>query len=87
MDNVNHPSHYSEGRNYEPIDVIDDWGLDFCLGNVVKYISRAGRKDDILQDLRKAEYYLHYKIKQLEEKIEPVAVAIHRMGVREGGEN
>jgi hypothetical protein len=42
---VNHPSHYAEGRKYEPIDVIQDWKLDFCLGNTVKYISRCGRKN------------------------------------------
>lgn len=47
-DAVNHPSHYAEGREYEPIDVILDWGLGFNLGNTVKYISRAGRKDDII---------------------------------------
>ena len=52
-DNVNHPSHYAEGRKYEPIDVIEDWELDFCLGNAVKYISRAGRKSDELEDLKK----------------------------------
>jgi hypothetical protein len=46
--NVNHPSHYAEGRKYEPIDVIEDWELGFNLGNTVKYISRAGRKDDIV---------------------------------------
>lgn len=46
--NVNHPSHYAEGREYEPIDVILDWDLGFNLGNTVKYISRAGRKDDII---------------------------------------
>lgn len=46
--NVNHPSHYAEGRKYEPIDVIEDWELGFNLGNTVKYISRAGRKDDII---------------------------------------
>lgn len=42
--NVNHPSHYTSGK-YECIDVINDWGLDFCLGNAVKYICRAGKKD------------------------------------------
>ena len=63
--NVVHPSHYAEGRQFEPIDVIEDWNLDFCLGNVVKYISRAGRKDNIIQDLEKAQFYLNYKIEQL----------------------
>jgi hypothetical protein len=63
---INHPSHYSEGRKYEPIDVIVDWNLDFPLGNTVKYISRAGRKIDALEDLKKAAWYLNYEIQQLE---------------------
>ena len=40
--------------------------LDFCLGNTVKYISRAGKKDNIVQDLKKAKWYLERKIAQLE---------------------
>jgi Protein of unknwon function (DUF3310) len=64
---INHPQHYGGGNNqYEAIKVIDAWGLDFCLGNIVKYISRAGKKDDIIQDLKKAKWYLDYKIAQLE---------------------
>lgn len=61
---VEHPSHYAEGRKYEPIDVISDWKLDFCLGNTVKYISRAGRKDPskTIEDLKKAKFYLDYYI-------------------------
>lgn len=66
-DDVNHPNHYAEGREYEPIDVIEDWELGFNLGNVVKYISRAGRKDDIIQDLEKAEFYLKREIQRLKE--------------------
>ena len=62
---VNHPKHYAEGRKYEPINVIQDWKLDFCLGNVVKYVSRAGRKDNALEDLEKAKFYLEHKIKEL----------------------
>lgn len=58
-DNVNHPSHYAEGRRFEPIDVIEDWGLDFHLGNAVKYISRAGRKGDAREDIEKAVWYLN----------------------------
>ena len=43
-DSVNHPTHYGgEDNTYEAIKVIESWGLDFCLGNVVKYISRAGK--------------------------------------------
>ena len=65
-DVVNNPSHYAEGREFETIDVIEDWGLGYHLGNAVKYISRAGRKDDILQDLRKAQWYLNREIENLE---------------------
>ena len=64
-DNVNHPKHYTEGRQYETIDVIEDWKLGFNLGNAVKYISRAGRKDDIVQDLEKARFYLDREIQRL----------------------
>ena len=65
-DNVNRPSHYTEGRRFETIEVIEDWDLDFCLGNAVKYISRAGRKDDTLQDLKKAQWYVNRAISELE---------------------
>lgn len=58
FDPINKPKHYCEGRKYEPIDVILDWDLNFCLGQVVKYVSRAGRKGDILSDINKALYYL-----------------------------
>lgn len=67
---VNHPSHYAEGRKYEPIDVIADWELDFCLGNTIKYISRAGRKglDKTIEDLEKAAWYLNYEIQKLKKE-------------------
>lgn len=65
-DAVNSPSHYAEGREFETIDVIEDWNLGYHLGNAVKYISRAGRKDDILQDLKKAQWYLNREIENLE---------------------
>lgn len=60
VSNVEHPSHYSEGRKYEPIDVISDWNLGFNLGNAIKYISRAGRKDPskTKEDLEKAIFYI-----------------------------
>ena len=67
-DVVNHPSHYAEGRKYEPIDVIEDWDLGFHLGNTVKYIARAGRKDNIIQDLEKARWYLDRKIESLKKE-------------------
>ena len=64
-DNVNHPSHYCDGRKYEPVDVILDWDLDYLLGNAVKYISRCGRKgtpDDAIVDLEKAIWYIQKRI-------------------------
>jgi hypothetical protein len=65
-DNIKHPSHYTEGRKFEPKDVIRDWGLNFNLGSAVKYISRAGRKDDIVQDLKKAQQFIQFEIDAIE---------------------
>jgi hypothetical protein len=65
-DNVKHPSHYVDGRKYEPKDVIRDWKLNFNLGSAVKYISRAGRKDDIVQDLKKAQEFIQFEIDAIE---------------------
>jgi hypothetical protein len=66
MSKVNHPKHYQSGDpTYETINVIEAWGLDFCLGNVVKYISRAGKKNSELEDLEKASWYLNRKINQI----------------------
>jgi len=62
---VDHPKHYGGKNNpYEAIKVIEAWDLDFCLGNAVKYISRAGKKDidKTVQDLEKAKWYLERKI-------------------------
>lgn len=58
-DKINHPSHYNQG-SIETIDLIEDWDLDFCLGNTIKYISRAGFKENnsAQQDLEKAYWYL-----------------------------
>lgn len=64
---VNHPAHYGgEANPYEAIKVVEAWKLNFCLGNVVKYISRAGKKGDILEDLKKARWYLDREISNLE---------------------
>lgn len=66
---VDHPAHYGGADNpYECIKVIEAWGLDFHLGNCVKYISRAGKKGDALEDLRKAAWYLNRAIARLESK-------------------
>jgi hypothetical protein len=58
FDEVECPAHYLQDRTIEPIDVIEDWRLPFHLGNAVKYIARAGRKDDVVVDLKKACWYL-----------------------------
>lgn len=58
---VDHPPHYNVGK-YEVIDVIDDWGLSFNLGNVVKYVARAQHKGKELEDLEKAAWYLAREI-------------------------
>jgi hypothetical protein len=65
---VNHPKHYGGKDNpYEAIKVIEAWDLGFCLGNTVKYISRAGKKDDTIQELEKALWYLKREIKNLKD--------------------
>ena len=65
-DAVNHPAHYTFGK-YEAINVIEDWKLPYHLGNTVKYISRAGRKDPTktIEDLEKAQWYLNRYIELL----------------------
>jgi hypothetical protein len=68
-DPIDRPSHYAEGRSYEPIDVIADWELNYHLGNVLKYISRAGRKQNHLEDLKKARWYLSREIETLEQPV------------------
>ena len=65
---MNHPSYYKRG-GIEAIDAIEAWELGFHLGNVVKYIARAGRKTaDSLQDLQKAAWYLDREIKRINSK-------------------
>ena len=55
---VNHPKHYNRG-DIEAIEVIEDWNLYFSVGSAVKYISRLGAKDDEIQELEKAKWYLN----------------------------
>lgn len=73
-EDIEHPAHYADGREYEPIDVIRDWGLGFNLGNATKYISRAGRKGDAVADLRKAVFYLEHEIASLVREAATAAV-------------
>lgn len=66
---VDHPPHYTHGT-YETIDIIEDWGLDYHVGNAVKYLSRAGKKDPnkYIEDLQKAIWYIDRKIMLEENK-------------------
>ena len=63
---VDHPDHYNQG--IEVIDYIDSWNLDFTTGNIIKYVSRHKYKDDPLEDLKKAKWYLDRLISKYEEK-------------------
>lgn len=76
-DNVNHPSHYKVG-GIETIDFIEAKGLNYNLGNVIKYVTRAGHKNDRLEDLRKAAWYLAREIDGAQPKhpliVEPIPV-------------
>lgn len=62
---IKSPKHYTEGRKFEPKDVIRDWDLNFNLGNAVKYLARAGRKGDMVEDLKKAQQYIQFEIDAL----------------------
>tara|TARA_R110000744_G_scaffold32140_1_gene75334 strand:+ start:749 stop:1141 length:393 start_codon:yes stop_codon:yes gene_type:complete len=63
---VDHPTHYGgENNPYEAIKVIEEWGLGFNLGNVIKYISRVGKKLDTLEDLEKASWYINREINKI----------------------
>jgi len=62
FDMVVNPAHYKKDRVYEPVEVIEDWDLDYQMGNALKYISRAGRKGSLIADLQKAIFYLERRI-------------------------
>ena len=63
---VNHPSHYNQG--IETIEYIESWSMNFNTGNVIKYVTRAGYKDNQLEDLKKAMWYLQREIDRIENK-------------------
>lgn len=65
MNDVNNPAHYTDG-GIETIDFIEAKKLDFHLGNAVKYISRAGKKEDKLKDLLKAQWYINRAINNVQ---------------------
>src|SRR5687767_5119460 len=67
-DPIEHPSHYRQGQ-FECIDVIEDWGLGFHLGNCIKYLCRAEHKGKELEDLKKAKWYLDRYISLREKEL------------------
>ena len=73
MESVNHPSHYGGDVPHETVKCLAAWGLesDALLWNAVKYISRAGKKGNLLEDLKKARWYLERRIASLEASGEP----------------
>ena len=76
---VDHPDYYGgEDNPYEAIKVIEAWGLGFSLGNAVKYIIRAGKKDPTkeIEDLKKARWYLDHEIERLERATTPMYTTI-----------
>jgi len=64
--NISHPSYYTDGK-IEVIEFIDDKKFNYCLGNAIKYISRAGKKDKtkIIEDLEKAIWYINHEIERI----------------------
>jgi len=65
---INHPDHY-KGKRFEVIDIIQDYELGFYLGNAIKYILLAGKKDDMIIDFQKAIWYLEKEIENTEKNI------------------
>jgi hypothetical protein len=60
--------HYENGKGYDVIDFITDYGLNFNKGNIIKYVARAGKKGDELSDLRKALDYINREIETIEKQ-------------------
>jgi hypothetical protein len=60
--------HYENGKGYDVIDICKDYDLNFNRGNIIKYVARAGKKSDELQDLKKALDYLQREIEYLQIK-------------------
>lgn len=66
---IEHPQHYGGDTTYETIKVLRAWltpeqFVGFCLGNTLKYLSRAGKKGEATEDWKKARFYLNYLIEQ-----------------------
>jgi hypothetical protein len=60
--------HYEGNGQYDVIDIINDYRLNFCRGNILKYVIRAGRKEDELGDLLKAKDYLEREIERIRQE-------------------
>ena len=60
--------HYEGNGQYDVIDIINDYRLNFCRGNILKYVIRAGRKEDELGDLLKAKDYLERELERIREE-------------------
>ena len=73
--------HYRKS-NIQPIDVIVDWNLDFCLGNAIKYLGRAGKKKSASQqdDLQKALWYLVFEITRSTSVADNIVTAVSDIG-------
>ncbi|MEI5668147.1 DUF3310 domain-containing protein [Bosea sp. CCNWLW174] len=70
-ESVDHPPHYGGADDpFEAIKVVEAWSLCFHLGNVVKYVSRSGKKGNALEDLKKARWYLDRKIANIEKALQ-----------------
>jgi Protein of unknwon function (DUF3310) len=80
---VEHPTHYGGDTTYETIKVLKEWMTSeqfsgFCRGNALKYLSRAGKKGDLLTDLMKAQFYLDYEIKTLAQRQNEEHIIVER---------
>ena len=60
--------HYKNSKKYDVIDICKDYNLNFNRGNIIKYVVRAGKKDDELLDLLKAKDYIEREIEYLRQK-------------------
>lgn len=65
-ESIDHPEHYLKDSGHEVIDVIEAWRLSFSLGNAIKYIARAGRKNSETreEDLKKALWYIQRELER-----------------------
>lgn len=81
MTDAINPNYYKDTK-IEPIEVIEDWDLGFCLGSALKYIKRCGKKEDNskLQDLKKVKWYIEREITVEEQRIKRLNEYIERYG-------